>query len=296
MTQSETSLQAPTGVNALSMGTDSIQITWNSVSGATGYRIHRSGSAGGNYVFIGSASSSPYTDNGLSPGTTYFYRISTVRNAEESGLSGHVSAATQTGGGTVQNPPPMPTGLVVTSASPGSVSLSWNSVSTATSYNVYRAATQTGTAARVTTVTDTFFTNNIPANNSYFYTVAAENSSGESPRSNTAFAFAVSHSILPDYGSSHLRSIAAGERHYFRLAVTQGFSYTIEWQDGNSQNTLVNVSAWQNNGTQIFNRNQWNTRDGYTNPSVFTATATGFITIEVHNPHNSNQDYKIYYY
>ena len=296
-TPAEALIQPPGGLSAAAQGTSSIQISWNAVSGATGYRVYRSSSASGFYDFLGSASSSPYTDNGLSASTTYYYKVSSVKDSEESVLSsGYASATTTTSGGIIDNPPTQPTGLVVTSASSGSITLSWNEVSTATSYNVYRANTQTGAAGKVANVTGTTYTNNVPAGASYFYTVAGENSSGESPRSAMAFAYAADHYSLSYFSNAPLRSIAAGAKHYFRLEVTQGASYTIEWQNGSNQNVSGNigVTAWQNNGTSIFNRT-WS--NGYTQPKVFTATDSGFVTIEVINDSSSTSyNYQIYYY
>ena len=293
-------LQPPGGLNALAQGTSSIQISWNAVSGATGYRIYRSSSAGGSYNFLSSASSSPYTDSGLSANTTYYYKVSSVKDSEESAMSSSYTYTTtqSSGSGIIDNPPTQPSGLVVTAASSGSITLSWNEVSTATSYNVYRANTQTGAAGKVANVTGTSYTNNVPAGASYYYSVAGENSSGESPKSAMAFAYAADHFNLSYYNGASLRSIAAGTKHYYRLAVTQGNSYTIEWQNGSNQNTGWNpgifVSAWQNNGTPIFSNGR---DDGYTNPRVFTATATGFVTVEV-SAYNvsTSYNYQIYYY
>ena len=294
-------LQPPTGLNASAQGTSSIQVTWNAVSGATGYKVYRSSSAGGVYNFIGNAPSSPYTDSGLSANTTYYYKVSSVKNSEESAMSSsYASAVTQTSGGVIDNPPTQPTGLVVTSASSGSITLSWNGVSTATSYNVYRSNTQTAPAGKIATVTGTSYTNNVPAGASYFYTVEGVNSSGESPKSNMAFAYASDHFSLSYYSSAPLRSIASSTKHYYRLEVTQGASYTIEWQNGSNGSNLnlgywdsVRVSAWQNDGTSIFS----GAYDGYSSPKVFAATASGFVTVEVSNGSSSTSyNYQIYYY
>jgi len=212
--------------------------------------------------------------------------------------SSYASATTQSGSGTIDFPPVMPTGLVVSSVSSGSITLSWNSVSTANSYNVYRSNTQTGAEAKINTspVISTSYTDNVPAGAAYYYKVVGVNSSGESPKSAGAFAYAESHYTLSYYSGTQTLSLAAGAKHYYRLAVTQGNSYTIEWQNGNNQNTSNNieVSAWQNNGTSIFSRAYGN---GYSNPRVFTATASGFVTIEVLSDHPSaSQNYQIYYY
>ncbi|MFF4273299.1 chitinase [Streptomyces sp. NPDC001536] len=84
------------------------------------------------------------------------------------------------GGGTDPAPtiPGAPGGLAVSGTSSSSVSLSWNTVSGATGYNVYRGGTKvtavTGTSATVT---------GLAASTSYSFQVTATNSAGESPKS-----------------------------------------------------------------------------------------------------------------
>jgi len=295
ITPAEPSIQPPAGITASAQGTSSIQVSWNSVSGATGYKVYRASSSSGSYNFISNVYSSSYTDSGLSAGSTWYYKVSSVKDSQESALSNnYASATTQSGGGTIGYPPVMPTGLVVSSVSSGSITLSWNSVSTANSYNVYRSNTLNGSEAKLNNVTDTSYTDNVPAGAAYYYKVVGVNSSGESPKSAGAFAYAASHYTLSYYADTQTLSLAASGKHYYRLAVIQGNSYTIEWQNGNNQNTAYyfRVYAWQNDGSSIFS----DSRDGYTNPKVFTATATGFVTIEVQNRENSSQNYQIYYY
>jgi fibronectin type 3 domain-containing protein len=82
--------------------------------------------------------------------------------------------------------PDAPTGLTVTGNAP--ITLSWNSVSGATSYNVYRGtisgglATKTRVASNITTTTYTDMSAQVGTN--YFYQVTAEDSDGVSDASN----------------------------------------------------------------------------------------------------------------
>ncbi|MDH2393536.1 glycoside hydrolase family 18 protein [Streptomyces sp. HNM0663] len=84
------------------------------------------------------------------------------------------------GGGGDPEPevPATPAGLAVSSTTSSSVSLSWNAVSAATGYHVYRDGTEvksvTGTSATVT---------GLAANTSYSFQVSAANSAGESAKS-----------------------------------------------------------------------------------------------------------------
>ncbi|MFV8187824.1 chitinase [Streptomyces sp. AF1B] len=89
------------------------------------------------------------------------------------------------GGGSDPNPtvPATPAGLAVSSTTSSSASLSWNAVSGATGYNVYRNGTKvtavTGTSATVT---------GLAASTSYSFQVTATNSAGESAKSTAVTA------------------------------------------------------------------------------------------------------------
>jgi fibronectin type 3 domain-containing protein len=288
----DNAVPVPGSVNAMVISGSSIRISWSAVSGAASYKVYRSSSASGTYSLLGTVSASPYNDNGLSSGTTYYYKVSAVKGSEESAQSNYVSAGT---GGTIINPPTKPTGLVASIVANGSITLSWDSVSTADSYNVYRANTQTGASGKITTVTGTGYSDNVSAGISYFYTVTGVNSSGESPKSAAAFGFASSHYSLSLYSEAQIFSLAAGVKHYYRLPVNAGDSHTIQWQNGSDAelSNYNSVSAWQNDGTVIFT----NASNGYSSPQVFTATTTGFVTVEVKNNHGSaSYNYQVYYF
>lgn len=79
--------------------------------------------------------------------------------------------------------PSTPTGLTA-SASSSSVELSWNRVSGATSYNVYRATSASGTYSYKTSTSSTSYTDySVNEGSTYYYKVSAENSAGESSKS-----------------------------------------------------------------------------------------------------------------
>ena len=65
--------RAPGNVVATPTGTATATVTWSAVSGATGYDIERNGS-----VIATNHSASPFNDTGLTPATSYDYRVRAV--------------------------------------------------------------------------------------------------------------------------------------------------------------------------------------------------------------------------
>ncbi len=65
----------PSGVTATPAGSDSIDLDWLTMTGASGYRVYR-----GSYMVaeLSGGGSSAYTDTGLSPGTEYCYTITSL--------------------------------------------------------------------------------------------------------------------------------------------------------------------------------------------------------------------------
>jgi len=87
------------------------------------------------------------------------------------------------GGGAAVTVPAAPTGLTVTPGN-GVVNLSWNAVSGATSYNVYRSTTAGTQGTLLGSGTTASGTDTAAANGTtYYYTVTAVNAGGESPPS-----------------------------------------------------------------------------------------------------------------
>lgn len=79
----------PTGLTVGAKTTTTIALSWNAVSGATGYNVYRNG----NKVTASPNASTGYTDSGLTASTTYSYAVTTI-NGGESSASSSVSATT----------------------------------------------------------------------------------------------------------------------------------------------------------------------------------------------------------
>ncbi|MEV6164204.1 PHB depolymerase family esterase [Streptomyces sp. NPDC052052] len=89
-------LPAPTGLQATGVTANSVSLSWDAVTDAASYAVYRNGTK------IASATSTTYTDSGLTAGTTYTYTVAAV---DASGAQGTVSAqvtATTTAAATVK--------------------------------------------------------------------------------------------------------------------------------------------------------------------------------------------------
>ncbi len=179
--------ESPTNL-AAAAGNSKVDLLWTAAEGATGYNIKRSITAGGPYTTIkNNASKTTYTDANVTNGTTYYYVVSAVNLAGESGNSNEVSAKPI-------SPAEAPTALIART-SDFKVDLSWATSEGATDYNIKRSTTAGGPYTTIknnasgTTYTDA----NVIYGTTYYYVVSAVNQVGESGNSNE-----VSATTLPD--------------------------------------------------------------------------------------------------
>src|SRR5262249_24739909 len=107
--------------------------------GATAYGIYRSTSPGAE-TFFDLAYTNSYLDTDAAPGTTYYYKVTTVLSTTEGTLES-VKSSEVSASWTLATP----TGLVAASSPPG-VGLTWAAATGASAYNVYRGASS-GTEA-----------------------------------------------------------------------------------------------------------------------------------------------------
>ena len=156
-------------------------LTWDAVDGATSYRVYRATSQNGTYSLLGSVTTTTYVNTGAKDGVTYYYRVTAVNDSGESAYSNIVSGQNKA----VTPKPAAPVVKIGHSSTSGKPMLTWNAVSGATSYKVYRATSQNGTYSLLGTVTATSYINTGAKDGvTYYYKVKAVNSAGESAYSN----------------------------------------------------------------------------------------------------------------
>ena len=159
-------LTAPTSVNAIALSYDSIQISWNKVSRASGYTLYYLASSG--YKALKDIALTSYVDNdSILEGTTYSYKVrayTIVKGAKV--YSGYSAVAS------VTTPTPGPDYLSIKCLSASSLKLEWLAVVGATSYTVYRSTSENGGFIAIGTTTKTTYTDKaIIIGKTYFYKV-----------------------------------------------------------------------------------------------------------------------------
>jgi fibronectin type 3 domain-containing protein len=184
-----TQLPAPTAITAVP-GASQVTVNWSPVSGATSYILFRE--AGGSYwsIYQTGLTATSYVDTGVSSGTNYGYYVAGM-NLSGEGYTNQYGAAYATPGGTVAS---APTGLIA-SPSYNNISLSWNAVSGASEYNIYRSNTAGGEGG-VPVVSNVYgnygsgsYTDySVTSGATYYYQVTAVTNVGESGKSNEAVA------------------------------------------------------------------------------------------------------------
>jgi hypothetical protein len=233
-TQSVTIPFAPADVQA-SAGDGEIQVTWSSVSNATSYNFYiatDNGVSKTNYQTKTEGVTSPHTSTAIN-GTTYYIIITAVNTAGESGYLTPVSATpTQT-----ITIPSAPTG-VNAAVDDLDISLTWSSVTGATSYNIYRAtesglsksnylSKENGVLLENKTSPDI---TNASSETTFYYIVTAKNTAGESVIStevsgvtdfggscNTAHSIALDSPVPASLATS-------GDKDFFEIVVPQSGS------------------------------------------------------------------------
>jgi chitodextrinase len=193
---------APTDLIATATGTDRIDLSWTAAedpeSGIASYRVFRDG------LEVGTTSETTYQDTGLTPATTYEYRVS-AENGEglQGGLSAPASATTLDGSG-----PTAPTNVAAEAVSQTQVNLTWDASDDPESgvdrYIVYRDNVLVGSVT-VTSFADT----GLAQSTTYVYSVSAVNGEDiEGERSETVSATTFpSEDAIPPAPPTQLRVV-----------------------------------------------------------------------------------------
>jgi len=180
-----------TGLSAIA-GNTQVKLNWTINFGATSYNVKRANVSGGPYSIIANSTAVSFTDTAVTNGVNYYYVVSAVNTNGESANSTEANATPA-----APVAPSSPTGLAAL-RDDGQVTLGWNAVAGATSYNVKRSTVSGGPYTNVLSTTANYATDTGLTNGTtYYYVVSAVGSTGtESPNSSQISVTPISMSLL----------------------------------------------------------------------------------------------------
>jgi subtilisin family serine protease len=239
---------APSNLGASIASSTQINLTWNdNSSNESGFEIQRSsdGFNTASTVSVG-ANVRTYSDTGLTPGTSYSYRVRSFNDGGYSAFSNQVNATTP-------QPPNAPSGLSATAVSSSRIDLAWTDNSNDESGFRIERRTASGSYSQIAQVgsnTRTFSNTSLASGTQYFYRVVAYNSAGNSSYSNEADARTLD---APPVAPSNVKA-TANSSSQITLTWTQNGTYThfiVERQDGRTWivlNNNVTTTSFVNTG------------------------------------------------
>ena len=149
------------------------KLTWDACDEASKYYIYRATSKNGEYKYLGSTTNTHYTNTSASAGQTYYYKVRAVDAYEYFGEYSDVCYITCD----LAQPSNV---KVSTVASSGKPKVTWDKVSGADKYYVYRSASKNGEYSYLGYTSGTSYVNqSAVAGKTYYYRVKAIDASNE---------------------------------------------------------------------------------------------------------------------
>lgn len=178
---------APTNLVVAGVAHQSVTLNWSAVSNANFYTIYRStlvnngGGASnvlGTIVLANNVTNASYTDNSPTDGTIHSYAVSATGAGGTSANSSNAVAVPKP-----SPPASLPASLfissVITTNPAQDITLTWNAVSGAAGYAIYRATSSGGPFVFEQSIMGTtFFDGGLVTNKTYYYRVVALNAGG----------------------------------------------------------------------------------------------------------------------
>lgn len=229
---------APTGLTTTAFSDTQINLAWTASTdnvGVTGYRVERcTGANCANFAQIATPATATFNDTGLTPSTSYSYR---VRATDAAGNLSSFSSTSSATSAKDTTPPSMPTNLATTIISSSQINLSWTASTddvAVTAYNVQRCQVAAcsnfapiGAPTSLTTFNDTGLT----ASTSYSYRVNAADAAGNlSPFSATATTSTPAPGPVAVSISPKRAGITTGQTLSFSASVTGSSNTNVSWE------------------------------------------------------------------
>ena len=160
------------GFNSIqSASSTTMDLKWSMVVGVSGYCIYRSTTSGDGFVKvaqISSADTTTWKDTGLTPGTTYYYKIRTYNKTSSGTKYGKYSSVAS---GTTMSTPKISS---VKSKDSKTLVISWATMNNAANYELYRSTKKDGTFKKIATIAgmnQLNYTDKVKAGKLYYYKI-----------------------------------------------------------------------------------------------------------------------------
>ena len=170
--QQSPTLSKPT-VKVSSNSYNSNKLSWNKVTGSSGYEVLRATSKTGTYKSvktITSGSTVSYTDKSLATGTTYYYKVRAYRTVDKKKVYSSYSSV-------VSAKPVLKTPSVKLTSGSKKATIKWEKISGASGYEVYRATSKSRKYSKIKTITKnstvSYVNSSLTKNKTYYYKVRA---------------------------------------------------------------------------------------------------------------------------
>ena len=166
-------LPSATSLTAEAAGYKAVKLTWSAVDGVTGYEIYRTTTGSASYKKIGTVTNgkTSYSDTKVTAGTSYTYKVrayKTVNGSQVYGDYSNEAAATPA----LEAPQ-----TTLKNTSYNSVMITWNQISGAHGYKVYRSTKKDSGYKAVKTINDkttvTYTDKKLSPGTQYYYKVCA---------------------------------------------------------------------------------------------------------------------------
>ncbi len=249
-TTTTTTLSAPSGLTATGTA-GQVSLDWSAVTSASSYTVYWDNATGisSSSTAITSVSTDNYTHSSLDNGSIYYYKVAAVDSDNIAGsLSSEVSAAT---------PLPTPDNLSVSGAN-NTITLTWNSVSGATSYTLFwdNVSGIDSSDTAITSITNDNYTHsNMDNGSTYYYKVAAVNSSGTGTLSSVASALLSASIQGSETYNAHTYAITSAAMTFAEAkaaaAAVGGYLTTVNTKAENTFLTTKFYAAYGNSALWI---------------------------------------------
>ncbi len=229
-------LKKVTNLKTVSQSYSSCKVSWDKVNGAKKYQVYRSSTnKSGSFKLVKTTSQRSYTDTGLTTNKNYYYKVRAVRDSKKGDFSLVKSAIPKL---------TQVKGVNVEASSYKSALITWDKVSGASGYKIYRATSKSGTYSLIKTTKEASFENvKLTQGKTYYYKVRAYRTvNGKTIYS--AYSTVKSIYMQPrETASKYTYTVLAGDE---IVVENKTFSKDVTIQGNNGNITFVNCEFKEN--------------------------------------------------